>query len=62
MDIKTTVLNSNLEEKIYIDQCIGFVLKVQRIESVVLKDPFMVLSSLSDRGISNSMKLLFLLA
>jgi len=62
MDVKTTFLNGNLEEEIYIDQPIGLYQKVKRTMFIVLKDQSMVSNSLPERGISDSMKPLFLLA
>ena len=56
MDIKTSFLNGNLEEEIYMDQPIGFVSKGRRTTFVFLKDSSMVSNSLLECGILDSMK------
>ena len=42
MDVKTTFLNGELDEEIYMDQPIGFVTKGQEHKVCKLSDPYMV--------------------
>ena len=60
MNLKTAFLNRSLEEEIYMDQHIGFLLKCQkRTKCVISKALFMVSSGLLERSILDSVKLFF---
>ena len=62
MDVKTAFLNGSLEEEIYMDQLVSFASNGREDKVCRLKRSIYGLSSVPDHGISDSTKLLFLLA
>ena len=56
MDVKTAILNGNLEEEIYMNQPIVLYRRVKKTKYVNLRDPYMVSNSLPDHGTSDSIK------
>ena len=58
MDVKMAFLNGELDEEIYIEQPIGFVVKAKSVKYASSKDPFMVLNSYADNGTLDFIKLL----
>ena len=56
MDVKTSLLNGNLEEEIYMDHPIGFVSKGQEDKVCRLKKSIYGLNGLQGRGTLDSMK------
>ena len=59
MDVKTTLLNGELDEEIYMDQPIGFEVKEQWHKVYRLKHSIYGLKQALDNGISNFIRLLF---
>ena len=59
MDVKTTLLNGELDEEIYMDQPIGFEVKEQGHKVYRLKHSIYGLKQALDNGISNFIRLLF---
>ena len=56
MDVKSSSLDSNFEEEIYVDQLIGFISNVKKTRSFIPKGLYIALTNLPDLGTLNSMK------